>query len=417
MPGKPPLLNPILRWVLMALIIANVASEMVYTLLPVYLLQLGATPAQIGLVFTGGGLFIALLQFLGGWVSDRLGRLRAIAIGSMIASLGYLGFWLAPSWPWILPALCLEFVSTALVGPSFSALIADQSTPENRGKTFGIMRGFLMLVTVFGPLAGGLLTGSSGFKPMLALAFFLYFSAALLRIWLARRFPPTVAETAPAKTSSFGANLRIMLSLLAGGGVLTWILITDGGRDVAFNLSADLLPVYLSSIAGLTIAQVGLFRALRGGASVLSTLGAGWLVDRLGESKTIVAGFILQSAGLALIVLTASPAGLIAAGLVFGAGIGMLFPAFDSLISKSVPDKMRGMAYGLFDSSRNLLATPGPLAGGLLWEKFGPRLPFILTALINAACIIPAFFKLQSPSSETAEPIASAISAGETVSD
>jgi MFS family permease len=126
-------------------------------------------------------------------------------------------------------------------------------------------------------------------------------------------------------------------------------------------------------------------------------LGAGWLTDRLGESRTIMIGFLLQSGGLILIVLSKGTLALVAAGLVFGAGIGMLFPAFDSLISKAVPDKMRGLAYGLFDSSRNLLATPGPLVGGILWERFAPQWPFILAALINALSILPAALKLHVP--------------------
>jgi MFS family permease len=398
MPGKPPLLNTVLRWVLVTLIMANTASEMVYTLLPVYLIQLGATPIDIGFVFTGGGIFIALLQLVGGWISDRLGRLRAIAVGSLIACLGYLGFWLAPSWPWILPALCLEFVSAALVGPSFSALIAEQSNPENRGKTFGIMRGVLMTVTILGPLIGGFLSALAGFKLMFGAAFFLYLTAALLRIWLARRYKPQPNLDSRAQPhGSFLANMRILFGLILGGGIITWILVTDAGRDIAFNLSADLLPVYLTSIIGLTIAQVGLYRALRGGASVFSTLGAGWLTDRVGEGRTIQIGFLLQAAGLGLIVFVKGPVGLIASALLFGAGVGMLFPAFDSLISKSVPEKMRGMAYGLFDSSRNLLAMPGPLIGGVLWERFSPQAPFLLTAILNLLCVIPAALKLRLP--------------------
>jgi MFS family permease len=191
-----------------------------------------------------------------------------------------------------------------------------------------------------------------------------------------------------------------MFGLLGAGGILTWILITDGGRDIAFNLSSELLPVYLSAVAGLTVSQVGIFRALRGGAMVLSTLGSGWLTDRLGESRTIIFGFFFQAAGLSLMTLSNGPIGLSVSALIFGAGIGMLFPAFDSLISKAVPEKMRGMAYGLFDSSRSILAMPGPLVGGILWERLSPRIPFLLTAIINLACAIPAVEKLraQSPS-------------------
>lgn len=405
MSGRPPLLNAVLRWVLVALVIANVASEMVYTLLPVHMLKLGATPAQIGLVFTGSGIFVAVLQFFGGWISDRLGRLRAIALGSIIATLGYLGFWLAPSWPWILPAACLEFVSAALVGPSFSALIADQSTAENRGKTFGIMRGVLMVVTILGPLLGGTISGLYGFAAMFGLAFFMYLAAALLRIWLARRYRPAAIQPSSPETSappSFIGNLRVFVKLAVGGGIITWILVTDGGRDIAFNLSSDLLPVYLSSIIGLTVFQIGLFRTLRGGASIFATLAAGWLSDRLGESRMIAVGFLLQACGLLLIVVSAHPFALVAAAILFGAGLGILFPAFDSLISKAVPENMRGMAYGLFDSSRNLLAMPGPAVGGFLWESFSPRMPFLLTAVLNLACIVPAISKLRLPKTNQA---------------
>jgi MFS family permease len=397
--GKPPLLNAVLRWVLVALVIANVASEMVYTLLPIHLSRMGATPTQIGLVFTGGGLFIALLQFFGGWISDRLGRLKAIAIGSVIATLGYLGFWLAPSWPWIFPAICLEFVSAALVGPSFSALIADQSSPENRGKTFGIMRGVLSVVTILGPLIGGVISNFAGFRMMFGLAFILYSGAALLRIWLARRYrpatPPHLAAGGVTATPTFSTTLRTMLTLLASGGVITWILVTDGGRDIAFNLSADLLPVYLVSIVNLTVAQVGVFRSLRGGASILATLGSGWLSDQLGESRMMVLGFLLQAFGLGLIVVSPTPLGLAIAAVSFGSGIGVLFPAFDSLISKAVPENMRGMAYGLFDSSRNLLAMPGPILGGFLWDRVSPHTPFLLTAFLNLICVMPAAGKLR----------------------
>jgi MFS family permease len=425
MSSKPPLLTPVLRWVLVALVIANTAGEMVYTLIPIYLSRLGASPAQIGLVFTTSSIFLVGLQFFGGWISDRLGRLITIAIGSVIASLGYLGYFLAPSWPWIIPAMCMDFVSGALVGPSFSALVAEQSLPEHRGKTFGVMRGAVLTVTIVGPLLGGFLADRTGFKLFLGIGFVMYFSAALLRIWLAWRFRGQRYSSTDAQKVTFRGNLRGMIVLLVGGGILTWILITDGVRDIAFNLSSDLLPVFLTTIIGMTVAQVGIFRSIRGVATVLTTLGAGWLSDRLGEHRIIFTGFFVQALGLFLLILsgpanwvwninmdtgtqfgqilfTISPQSLllIASGLVIGAGIGLLFPAFDSLISKAVPPKMRGMAYGLFDSSRSILAMPMPAIGGVLWEHISPTAPFLLTALMNFFCAFPAWLKLRiSPKS------------------
>ncbi len=48
-----------------------------------------------------------------------------------------------------------------------------------------------------------------------------------------------------------------MLSLLLAGGLLIWILVTDGVRDVAYALSFNLLPLYLDEIGGLSVQQIG----------------------------------------------------------------------------------------------------------------------------------------------------------------
>jgi MFS family permease len=73
-----------------------------------------------------------VLQILGGWLSDSLGRLRSIAIGSVAGVLGYVGLLLAPSWRWALVGEGLGTVARSFVGPSFSAFIAEQSTEETR---------------------------------------------------------------------------------------------------------------------------------------------------------------------------------------------------------------------------------------------------------------------------------------------
>jgi MFS family permease len=136
------------------MILANVASEMVFALLPVYLSELGASVGQIGLTFTVAALVPLALQIFGGWLSDSIGRLRTIAIGSVAASFGYVLLPLAPSWQWGLLALCLEYIAGSLVGPSFGAFIADQSAEENRGRVFGLTKGIFLTVAVIGPLLG-----------------------------------------------------------------------------------------------------------------------------------------------------------------------------------------------------------------------------------------------------------------------
>ena len=94
---KPPLLNNTLKMFMVAMVLANIASEMYVSLLPLYLKDLNASVAQVGLFFTISSVIPLGLQILGGWISDSLGRLRSIALGSLAGVLSYVGLILAPT--------------------------------------------------------------------------------------------------------------------------------------------------------------------------------------------------------------------------------------------------------------------------------------------------------------------------------
>src|SRR3990172_8110017 len=257
--SKAPLLTPLMRWFLSAMILANIAGGMVNMLMPIYLTELGASVGQVGLVFTLTSVVILVLQIFGGWISDSIGRLRAIAIGSLGGVLSFIAMIVAPSWHWMLLALAMNQVPYALVGPSFSAFIAENSTEENRGRVYGITDTLYQVVGVVGPPLGGLLAGKFGFKIMLMCATLFYSTAAILRIWMARTMrSPGESEPQPLNLATFKKSMLLIWSILIGGGVITWIFVTDGVRDVAFRLSGELEPLYLQQVIGLSLAQIGL---------------------------------------------------------------------------------------------------------------------------------------------------------------
>ena len=81
----------------------------------------------------------------------------------------------------------------------------------------------------------------------------------------------------------------------------------------------------------------------------------------------------------------------------FGAGVGVLSPAYQSLVSKVVPRSSLGLFNGLFQSSLGFVSLPAPWLGALLWERFDPRLPFVITAVLAAATIVPTWLKFRLP--------------------
>ena len=65
-----------------------------------------------------------------------------------------------------------------------------------------------------------------------------------------------------------------------------------------------------------------------------------------------------------------------------------------SLVSKEVPAKVRGTAYGLISTSLGIASLPAPYVGGLMWERFGPRAPFFLPLVTSFAMAALLWFKL-----------------------
>ena len=403
---RTPLITPLIGWFLFAIILANIAGSMTNILMPIYLTELGASVGQVGLVFTLTSVVILVLQILGGWISDSIGRLRAIAIGSLGGVLGFVFMLLAPSWQWMLLALSVTQIPYALVGPSFSAFIAENSTEENRGKVYGITDTIYQVVGVIGPPLGGFLAGKYGFKVMLLVATGFYTSAAILRIWMARTMR-SVGESEPKQLTlaSFKQSLTLIWAMLVGGGVVTWIFITDGVRDVAFRLSGELEPLYLEQEIGLSLAQIGLLGSFFSASMMLTPILSGKIGDRYGERVPISAGFLIMFAAFMVFLQAQVYPAFILTWVLFGIGVGLFSPAYQSLISKVVPRQSLGTFSGLFQSSLGFISLPAPWIGALLWERFDPRLPFLLTAIVSLVAVIPAWLKFKLPEKPLPEAV------------
>lgn len=397
---KQPLLSGLVLLFLVAMIFANIGGNMYGPLMSLYIKDLGATVGQIGLFFTISQIIPLALQILGGWISDALGRLRAIAIGSIVGIFTYIALIAAPTWQWLLVASAFQAITGSLVGPSFDAFIAEHSSDETRAKVFGISQALFMIAGVVGPVLGGWMVDMYGFKKMLMAAAGLYVIATIIRVSMAREASKG-SESKPQKLS-FGSlkdNLGTMFGLLVAGGVITWVLITDGVRDISFGLSMNLLPVYMQQFGGLNFREIGLMNSVFGLFMMLSTIPGGWLADKKGERVNIVLGFVLIGAALTMLIYmpTANP-WLYGTGWgIAGTGVGLMTPAYQSLISKAVPKKVRGTAFGLFSSSLGLVSLPAPWIGGELWEKVSPRFPFMITVVVSFLSVIPAWLKFRLP--------------------
>jgi len=389
---KEPLMTRRLLVFMGTMILANIAGHMHMMLMPLYVQELGANVQQVGIFFTIGAVAPLAFQIFGGWLSDVIGRLQAIAIGSLGGVLGYLVYIFAPSWEWLLIATATGAMATSFVAPSYMAFIAEESTEESRGRVYGISQALFMVVGVVGPPIGGYLSQYLGFKTMFIIAGVLYGAATVIRLLMARE-AVRLKEDSSEKLSfkQLKTSLAAMGGLVLAGGVVTWIFLSDGVRDVSFSMVFQLIPLYMQNLKGLSNSEIGLLFSIHSIATMLFLTPAGWLSDKKGERIGIVVGFILIAVSLIVFVNSQVFAGFAVVWALFGIGSALIDPAYSSMISKVVPMELRGTAFGLFTTSIGLISLPAPYIGAMLWERFSPQFPFYIP-VVTTVLLLPVMW-------------------------
>lgn len=397
---KKRLLSPRLLAFMGTMILANIAAQMIMPLESLYIQELGASVGQVGLFFTVAAIAPLFLQILGGYLSDSVGRLQAIAIGSLAGAAAYLFYIFAPSWQWVLPSSILTAMAVAFVAPSFQAFVAEESAEETRGRVYGVTATMYAVVNIIGPLLGSVVAQEASFRTMYIVAAALYGTAALFRVLMARRSRKASAHQAPRGErdtwSQFRGTMKAVFGLLVGGGIVTWIFVSDGVRDIAFSLVWRLMPIYFQDIAGLTLLQIGALNSISAIVAMALMSPAGWLSDKKGERVSIVGGFGAMALGWLVFVRGSLFWHFIIMQILSGIGWALVEPAYSSLISKAVPQKLRGTAFGLFSTSLGLISLPAPWLGARLWDAVSPIFPFYipLVAMVAMLPLMWAKFKL-----------------------
>lgn len=396
--GPRRLLTGRLALLLTGVALTEASRTMTMVQVPVYLRELGAEITDIGLFFTLATIFPLLLRILGGWISDSAGRLRTLAFGGLFGLAAYTAFALAPSWQMALLGPAFLALTTALVFPSYRSYLAEQAPKGAEGRIFGINRTVITISWVVGPPIGGFLAEGYGYRTMFAVAvgFFALAAAIFVLMYLTQR-DYEVVFTQPLSLTTLRASMREMVMALVAGGLLTWIIIGDGIRDVTFKLSFDLMPIYINEIAGLSKQDIGLLDGIFGLALAMIGLPAGVLIDRTSERFAIVLGLLFLITSRVVFAFSLTFWGFALSWSLLAVGAGLMDPAYNSLVAKGIPAHMRGTVYGLVATSLGIVSLPSPWIGSHIWETFGPRVPFLVTAALGGLSIIPVWKKLVLP--------------------
>jgi MFS family permease len=347
----------------LASLLNDIASEMIFPLLPHFLLTvLHGDRFKLGAIEGAADSIASLLKLWFGGLSDRAGRRKGyVLFGYSLTTFArpLIGVIVAP---WQLLALRLgdRFGKGVRTSPR-DALIADSTDPSIRGRAFGFHRAMDHLGAAIGPLLASafLFLWPDQYRPLFLVTVLPGILVVALLIFGLREAPPTKPPTERLHLTlrPFDGNFRLYL--------LALVVFTLGNSSDAFLL------VRAGELGVPTVALPLLWSAFHVVKSS-SNLLLGRAVDRFGPRRFIFLGWFMY-AGIYLAFAVATAAWEVwILFLSYALFYGLTEPAEKTLVAELVGSERRGLAYGWYNFAIGIATLPASLIFGALYQAFGP---------------------------------------------
>ncbi|MEK6727111.1 MAG: MFS transporter [Candidatus Omnitrophota bacterium] len=348
-------------------LLTDISSEMVYPILPVFLVTtLGASPAILGLIEGIAESLASLLKVFSGYFSDKIKRRKPFTIfGYASSTIGKLFLFIAHGWGFVLFARIIDRLGKGIRTAPRDALIADSAKDGKRGAAFGLHRTMDTMGAIIGvSLAYFLVTG---FKGPLRNIFLFSLIPAFLGVVFLFLVKEKKHEPAPALQKlqfKWGAlDKRLKLFLIFS------FLFTLGNSSNQFLLLR-------AKNAGLGLSQVILLYLVYNIVYGVFVYPASRLSDKIGRKKLLVIGYLFYGLVYFGFALNNSINLFWVLFGAYGVYIGFTEGVEKALISDIAPSDLRATAIGLHAAVVGAGLLPASLFAGLLWKFLGPAAPF-----------------------------------------
>lgn len=373
----------ILFWMCVLVAVNQLGFGAMIPSLPLYAQSFGVPISAIGMAVAVYGLARFFTAVPSGQLADRLGRRPTLAIGGLISAAGNLWCAVATSYPEFIIARFVAGAGAGLIVTTGQIVLADITTPENRGRMLSIYQGTFIFAVGIGPFPGGLLAEYYG----LAAPFTAYGIAALLATAVAW-FAVTETRDSSRSPGAAGAPPRLsfpdqvrLLTSKAGFGLICLIVLM--AAVVRTGGLFTVIPVLANERLGASVAAIGFALMLGSFAGLAAAYPLGWLTDRYGRKAVIVPSTAISGVSMILYCLAPTYGWFVVASLVWGVAISAIATAPAAYAADSAPPGMNAAAMSIFRMTADLGYVAGPLALGLLVDLYGAT-----TALVTAAVLV-----------------------------
>ncbi|MGD8840104.1 MAG: MFS transporter [Gammaproteobacteria bacterium] len=362
---------PTTIWVLgFVSMLMDMSSEMIHSLLPVFLVSvLGASALTVG-VIEGVAEAVALIsKVFSGALSDYLGRRKAlVVIGYSLATATKPLFALASSAGMVFTARFVDRVGKGIRGAPRDALIADLTPVDSRGAAFGLRQSLDTVGALLGPLLaiGLMLLWSDDYRAVFWVAMIPgLFAISLLFIGV--REPQREAAEKPVNPIHWRELQRL--------GRAYWWVVAIGAAFALARFSEAFL-ILRAQQGGLAAAWIPAVLVTMNIVYALTAYPAGSLSDRVGPARLLVPGLVVLIAA-DLVLAHAANWGTVLVGVaLWGLHMGLTQGLLAKLVADTAPVDLRGTAFGFFNLLSGLALLVSSVLAGLLWDSFGAAYTF-----------------------------------------
>lgn len=393
-PGR----NRILIWMCALIAVNQLGFGSIVPVIALYARSFGVLQSAIGVSIGVYGLARFLVAVPAGQLADRWGRRKVLALGGLITAAGNLLCAYAPDFTTFVVARFIAGAGAAFVVNTGQIVLADITTPAERGRVMAVYQGTFLFAVSVGPLPGGLLAEHFG----LAAPFVAYAVAGAVAAALAFFSIPETRGRGDVADPSSGLAAPALppfvtqIRLLAGQAGFALVCLTSFMGAVArtgglFNV----IPILAHDRLALSADRIGIGLAVASIVGLTLAYPSGVLVDRYGRKTVIVPATVMSGVSLTIFLFAPTYAWFLAGCVAWSvaSGVGGAAPA--SYAADVAPRGMNAAAMSAYRMLSDVGYFLGPVALGLATDLFGAEATLGATALLLGA--VAALFARYAP--------------------
>ena len=376
--------------------LTDISTEMVYPILPIYLVtKLGASPTILGLIEGIAESLASLLKVFSGYLSDKIKLRKVFTIfGYASSTVGKFILYISTSWLYVLAARIVDRFGKGIRTAPRDALIADSAKDKEKGAAFGLHRAMDTLGATIGVLGAYIfLTNYKGDFKNIFLFSLIPASLGLIFLFLVKE--KKRERDAPITKIQFsrsaikldagqwrGLDKRLKLFLIFT------VIFTLG------NSSNQFLLLRAKNL-GSPLPKIILFYLVYNVVYALVSYPAARLSDKIGRKKLLVLGYFFY--GIVYLGFAVNQS-LSFYWFLFGAYglyIGFTEGVEKALIVDIAPNNLRATAIGLHATLVGIGLLPASILAGVLWKFFGAAIPFYFGGIMGIISSIGLWFILK----------------------